>query len=140
MPNWCKNSLRIDGDFENIIKFRDQAKNDKSVLMFGNFVPEPHFEAKNDWYHWRLDNWGTRSEVSFDVLADESDTYLEYQFDTAWLPPINWLVKVAQVFPTLSFELVYEEAGIGFRGIANACGENFNNSCEDYCFEEEKDD
>ena len=54
------------------------------------------------------------------TLDMEDEDYLEYSFDSAWSPPIDWLRKVAGDYPKLSFKLRYIEEGIGFMGVATA--------------------
>jgi hypothetical protein len=42
---------------------------------------------------------------------------LEYQFNTAWGPPINWLATVSEMYPLLTFSLKYAESGCNFAGL-----------------------
>jgi hypothetical protein len=67
-------------------------------------------------YRWEIDNWGCKWGSSESSLSNEEDTFLQYMFDTAWGPPIEFLHKVSDDWPTLCFELEYEEAGMGFAG------------------------
>lgn len=51
---------------------------------------------------------------SISVGKDENE--YTYHFSTAWAPPSGWLAKVAKDWTDLSFELRYEEGGVGFAG------------------------
>lgn len=76
-------------------------------------VPAPDISG----YDWESQNWGCKwGATSVVHLDDNGDGDLEYNFDTAWSPPIAWLEKVSTDYPDLLFSLTYEEAGMGFRG------------------------
>jgi hypothetical protein len=78
----------------------------------------------NNWYDWALINWGTKWGSYSSALAKEGKTYLKYEFDTAWGPPIIGLRNISEIYPKLSFELKYEEEGMGFKGWAIIEGGN----------------
>ncbi len=74
--------------------------------------------AKNDsWYYWNLRNWGTKWDVSVQDDEKYSDTRFEwtdageamYHFNTAWSPAIEAITKLSSQYPTLQFDLEYEE-------------------------------
>jgi hypothetical protein len=56
-------------------------------------------------------------------MVKKGKTYIKYDFDTAWSPPMEGLVIISKKYPNLSFELKYEEEGMGFKG--KAIFENF---------------
>ena len=76
------------------------------------------FGAK-DWYDWHVQNWGTKWDVEA-TLQSKSGDMLEYWFDSAWAPPVQWLVSVSEQYPKLKFELEYDEPGMCFSGTATA--------------------
>jgi hypothetical protein len=129
MPNWCSNNLYVSGKKEDVTKFKEKAKTEKEPLSFSNFVPMPKEEEEN-WYEWNIANWGTKwdisnVEVSFDgkvKIQDEEEYYINYMFDTAWSPPIEWVGNLAKQYPELEFELEYREDGVGFAGKIKASG------------------
>jgi hypothetical protein len=91
-------------------------------------VPEP--KDNEDWYDWRVCNWGTKwpiSDVYFEHNAEEDS--IEFSFCSAWAPPVQafhtWAVGDGRV----QFNLEYWEPGVGFVGSANYDGEYFD---EDY--------
>ena len=114
-------------------------------LSFARFVPEPsadelakigeqseHFPG---WYEWRLVHWGTKWDASFDgpagaIVWEEGDVESSvesqgatiadqaafYKFDTAWSPPVPFVINVSGQFPKLQFKLRFGEMGNGFAG------------------------
>ena len=78
-------------DFKNIPNEKgelpklEQHKNDKGEIVWETYnFPD----GKNDdrWYHWCIENWGTKWDVSeLDIEYDEE--MLELTFSTAWSPP-----------------------------------------------------
>jgi hypothetical protein len=116
MPNWCGNTLTITGNKASIRKFREMAVGDGTELSLNNFIPTPTDMLSSDgWYGWRLENWGTKWDVDASVI-EEDENHIDYRFDSAWSPPIEWLGEVSKQFPDLYFKLVYREDGCGFMG------------------------
>ena len=75
-------------------------------------------DGKNDdrWYHWCIDNWGTKwdvSELDIEYLDDEQ---LELTFSTAWSPPEGIVEKLREKYPDLSFSCFYDEPGMEAAG------------------------
>ena len=75
-------------------------------------------DGKNDdrWYHWCVDNWGTKWEP--DMHGNEMSDYdsLEITFNTAWSPPEGVVEKLREKFPELSFQCFYDEPGCEIAG------------------------
>jgi hypothetical protein len=71
-----------------------------------------------DWYTWRLANWGTKWDLGDGTQVEENyeDGWIAYSFDSAWSPPIMWLMSVSEKYPLLFFRLEYEEGGNSFEG------------------------
>ena len=67
-------------------------------------------------YTWENQHWGVKWGASEPELHQEEDTFLQYSFETPWGPPMEFLKKVSGDWPTLSFEVEYEECGMGFAG------------------------
>jgi len=92
-------------------------------------------------YTWENDNWGCKWGASEAQLDDAEDSFLGYSFETPWAPPLNFLTKVSKDWPTLCFELHYEEAGMGFAGDAEFYeGEFQGDNCYELPEEEEEED
>lgn len=69
-----------------------------------------------DWYNWRLDNWGTKWDCSSTSVNELNANNLNVRFETAWSPPINWFKKVIPMYPQLEFTLIFDEEGDSFCG------------------------
>ena len=108
-------------DFKNIPnskgelpKLEQMKKPDGSILWETYNFPD----GKNDdrWYHWCVDNWGTKWEP--DMHGNEMSDYdsLEITFNTAWSPPEGVVEKLREKFPELSFQCFYDEPGCEIAG------------------------
>lgn len=65
---------------------------------------------------WLAENWGTDQRDAVDPRIEMVEGKAEIKFDTAWTPPIEWLIRVSEMFPDLLFEIRYHEYGKGFVG------------------------
>ena len=133
MPNYCNNTLEVNGSYNDLNRFWNKNKflseneENNSFLSFNKSHPLPqHKENEQDeWYNWRLKNWGTKWDacecsISEDITIEENlpkkcKTFF-YYFDTAWTPPVEWMNKVSTLFPKIQFTITYEEAGCDFWG------------------------
>jgi hypothetical protein len=144
MPNYCSNTLWVEGNPEQLKEFKTkttkQADHDQpngyeftleilyptpTELMdesaFGNSENSEALTEKygySDWYTWRVNKWGTKWDVCESDIYEDSDKDFMAIFDSAWAPPINWLEHVAPQFPELKFKLAFSEPGMGFCGCA----------------------
>ena len=120
MPNWCECTLKITAtSFNKLEKFYNENKDENMELSFNKNVPLPDEESEN-WYNWRISNWGTKwdlgDDTSYEVISDKKDVNCIYNFCTAWGPPINWLTSVSSIYSNIKFELNYCEPGMNFAG------------------------
>jgi len=124
----------------------EEAKKDKEgnfteVGLLGLLYPEPDYQKTDTlaingeiankgeaWWHWRVTNWGTKWDIrSDDILGDltcvaddkNREYEIEFDFDTAWSPPIEWLRYCEEKYKrqNLSFHMTYFEGGMGFGGV-----------------------
>lgn len=74
--------------------------------------------TNNNWYWWNLRHWGTKWDIAVSDGEQWASTRLEvfedgeefiYSFQTAWSPPTEVIDLLTQQFPTLKFNLYYEE-------------------------------
>jgi hypothetical protein len=71
----------------------------------------------NHWYDFNVREWGTKWDVAVGdedkwpetELYAETDNELGYKFNTAWSPPLSGIEKLVEQYPTLNFNLSYEE-------------------------------
>ena len=76
-------------------------------------------DGKNDdrWYHWCIDNWGTKWEPDIlDVDGDQDSEMLEITFNTAWSPPQGVVEAMREKYPKLTFQCFYYEPGCEIAG------------------------
>ena len=110
-PDW-KNTPNEKGELP-VLEQHKHPETGKVVWETYNFP-----DGKNDdrWYHWCIDNWGTKWEA--DVTGFEVQDYdtLEIEFQTAWSPPEGVVTKLREKFPELSFQCFYDEPGMGIAG------------------------
>lgn len=79
----------------------------------------------SSWYPWSIENWGTKwGAYGFHAASDDP---LIFEFQTAWNFPTPVFEKLAQEFPTLTFDCVCFDEGWNFAGIGafGATGEPF---------------
>ena len=111
-PDW-KRLPNEKGEFP---KLRQELNKDGSVFYETYNFPD----GKNDdrWYHWNIQNWGTKWDITADSVDIESydSEQLEIEFSTAWSPPEPICKKLRQMFPDLSFSWFYDEPGMEFAG------------------------
>lgn len=139
MPNWAENRLIIKGSTlkltELLLKYTSTHDENELCIDFNLIAPTPieltnnsspvsseelakTFKEKygaEDWYHWNCDNWGTKWNARAISLKDNGNS-LEFEFDTAWSPPIPIIQKLSKLFPDLKLTLTYAESGMGFAG------------------------
>jgi hypothetical protein len=122
MPNWCLNKLMVQGSDQDRAAFaRQNAGTDSDgkpvPLSFDALVALPA-DQKENWYDWQSGNWGTKWDLDDETMVTEGKGQIIYEFNSAWAPPDAWLTKVAKLFPTLRFTLMYAEPGMQFAGQA----------------------
>ena len=110
-------------DFKNIPNEKgelpklEQMKNPKGEVMWETYnFPD----GKNDdrWYHWNIQNWGTKWDITADSVEIELEDseMLEVSFDTAWSPPEPICKRLREMFPKSTFSWFYDEPGMEFAG------------------------
>ena len=149
IPNWCSNELSVRGDPKELKKFNKKARayeKNTTALSLNKLYPmpkklektinKPSKEGMPDWWKWRVEHWGTKwdvkAELSWKDYDNKIDSSLNYSFDSAWAPPVEWLKKVAKDFPTLFFSLKYDEPGMGFMGVAKGKNGAINDQILEY--------
>lgn len=138
--------------------FQDKSEH-KSLFSFHAFVPVPRevmlapydegqlakaaaeypewfsrFPDLLSGYQWEHKNWGCKWGASSVELVDqygkEDDYTVQYNFDTAWAPPITFLKSFAKLYPDVIMEISYSEEGMGFAGNLTIQGEEIMNEEE----------
>lgn len=139
MPNWCNNSIVINGDKDKIKEIRDILESmDKTTDEPGIFeslvgrdenITEEQYR-NGGWYQHNIDRYGCKWDVSYDnAVIDGDDEYITMNPDTAWSPPEDFCRLLAQKFG-VTINLEYSEPGNYFAGryTINENGDEFSES------------
>ena len=140
MPNWCDNRVEIYGDNPDQIKeVKKTLASKQTCFDFNNIVPMPKelegttspnpepdsFEAKrlrkqhghDNWYDWCCDNWDTKwNSAGADLTSDSNNSIIEYEFQTAWGPPIKVIEALREQYPALNITAFYDDPGMEMAG------------------------
>jgi len=133
MPNWCNNTITLTGPKAKITKIYNKAKEDNALLQQLYPMPEalegttspapkegkvqPLVDGHDNWYDWRVENWGTKWDVDMDGLELSDDgTTITGWFDSAWAPPIHAYEYFLTDNEDCSISSLYYEGGMDFAG------------------------
>jgi hypothetical protein len=140
MANYCSNFLKVQGEEDELTEFMKkfvvEDEKGRDSFEFNNIVVRPkEFDEGEKWYHWNIENWGTKwspyNESCNVDYYEEGEGNAEFSFDTAWSPCTNFIENASKIYKGLTFILRYEESGCGFMGVAKA----HNGVLEDKCIE-----
>lgn len=126
MPNWCSNSIVIEGDKDKIKKIKRvlesmDTKND-SIGVFqvltgrDENLSESQFEG-GAWYQHNIDRYGCKWDTNWDDanIDTDSDDCITMSPQTAWSPPVGFCRLLAEQYG-VSVTLEYSEPGCDFAG------------------------
>ena len=158
MPNWCNNSITITGPKDKIEKLWQgaTAEGDDGGLLNAmvpmpkelngttspapqpgqaNYEgPQPVVDGFDNWYDWRVSNWGTKWDVDTEGLEfhEHSDGTAEISgwFDSPWGPPLTALETYSAANEDVYIVEWYEEGGMDFAGHWNS-EEGYDDYLED---------
>jgi len=106
------------------------AQEDTPLLAW--MVPEPRHEGDSDWYGWRVNNWGTKWEISGAHIDDDTEEdSVTFSFSTAWGPCVEAFHTWAANDGRVQFTLDYWEPGMGFVGTVSFDGEYLSDDHRD---------
>lgn len=146
MPNWCNNTLSIQGPTDTLKPLWEEANREGSGLLNAmkpmpaelegttspapkEGTPQPLVDGFNNWYDWRVQNWGTKWDVDTEGLEfkDNGDgtASIVGWFDSAWAPPIEAYNTFLDDMDNCTLESFYEEGGMDFAG-------HYDNGSDDY--------
>jgi hypothetical protein len=137
MPNHVTNVLDITGDRIQLKKLSQtiESKNEDGEFFidFNSTVPMPKeldvestsdvkmipiYEANikkygyKDWYDFHCTQWGTKwGAYDCSNPEDSPKGGTRYRFDTAWSPPVQWIVTTSKQFPRLKFTDWWKDEG-----------------------------
>jgi hypothetical protein len=133
MPNWCNNTITLTGPKEKITAIYAKAKKDDALLQQLKPMPDalegttspapkegkvqPLVDGFDNWYDWRVQNWGTKWDVDMEGLELSDDgTTITGWFDSAWAPPIHAYEYFLTANEDCSINSYYYEGGMDFAG------------------------
>ena len=115
MPNWCSNSITIEGPADKIRQLWESAQSQQDGGLLEATVPI------GDWdYGTAVDTWGTKWDISLEGLEfidnDQGRAMITGWFDSAWAPPIGAYERYLETNDDVSIEASYYEPGMDFAG------------------------
>jgi hypothetical protein len=126
MPNWCSNSIVISGDKDKIKKINEVLLSmDKTTTIAGIFealvgrdenITEEQYQ-NGGWYQHNIDRYGCKWDVCLEnaVIDDDSDDCITMSPETAWSPPKEFCILLAEQYG-VDVTLEYSEPGCDFSG------------------------
>ena len=99
-PNWCNNFITICGPEKKIKQIQKHAikgdllnyfmpmpkeLNDTTSPSSSADKPQPKIEGFDNWYDWRVHNWGTKWDIDVytDAIRQTDPETIQYSFDRA---------------------------------------------------------
>jgi len=134
MPNWCSNTIEIEGTKEQINKFVSYLDESNGKDWFTFFKPTPPELKEEGWYEWNIENWGTKWNCDAQDWVkvenpNEDESSVTFWFDSAWSPPTA-LYEFIESISTMNIKASYNEGGMGFVGeFVDGVDECFNYEC-----------
>ena len=135
MPNWCNNTITIQGPTDTLKPLWDEAQKtgllqamkpmpkeleDTTSPAPQEGEPQPLVDGFDNWYDWRVSNWGTKWDVDTDGLeyTDNGDgtAVISGYFESAWSPPIDAYQTFCDDMDNCSLDAYYDEGGMDFAG------------------------
>ena len=135
MPNWCNNTITIQGPTDTLKPLWDETQ--KTGLLQAmkpmpkelenttspapqEGEPQPLVDGFDNWYDWRVSNWGTKWDVDTEGLeyTDNGDgtAVISGYFESAWSPPIDAYQTFCDDMDNCSLDAYYDEGGMDFAG------------------------
>ena len=128
MQNWCMNSLVIRGNDSEVREVVDGLNRNGISAFLPTpkelekiaFPAEEYYEPEilekykkeygaADWKEWRYKNWGTKWDIEAFTELESDDGFALITFETASTPIVEALKKISEMYPSLVFDLEYEE-------------------------------
>ena len=129
MPNWCNNSIVIEGPADKIRALWTAATTSGEQLgLLNALAPMPSElletvadgSAEPNWYNWRVAHWGTKWEIEMEGLelvdGEDGKARIEGYADSAWAPPLTAFQAYAALNDDVHMDLKYFEPGMSFIG------------------------
>jgi hypothetical protein len=128
MPNHVTNVVSFSGDKSRISAMLKEIQNDEhgiGSVDFEKILPMPdtvyngslgirerELYGENNWYDWRLGNWGTKWN-SYGYTENTTFQDDKIKFLTAWSAPHPILHKLSEMYPDVKMEHEWADEDIG---------------------------
>jgi hypothetical protein len=121
MPNWCSNTITIEGPAEKIRALWEAANSKEDSGLLEAMVPIGEWE-----YDHAVQNWGTKWDISNEGLefTDNGNgrAMITGWADSAWAPPVTAFQTWANANEDCELEIKYFEPGMCFVGVWDSQG------------------
>ena len=154
MPNWCNNSISIQGSTETIKTLWEEANREGSGLLNAmkpmpkeledttsptpDDKVQPKVDGHDNWYSWRVENWGTKWDIDPKEgleFTDNGDGTAQISgwFESAWAPPIEAYNTFVEDMDGCSLTADYHEPGMDFAGFYDNGDDEYMEGLGEYC-------
>lgn len=160
MPNWCNNTLSIQGPTDTLKPLWDEANRQGSGLLnamkpmpqeladttsptpkegqAGYKGPQPKIDGFDNWYDWRVKNWGTKWDIDPKEgleFTDNGDGTAQISgwFESAWAPPIQAYDTFLDDMDGCSLTADYHEPGMDFAGFYDNGDDQYMEGLGEWC-------
>ena len=130
MPNHITNRIKLIGEPQEVSRVLEAVRNDKygiGTIDFEKIIPMPEDIYRGNvgaaemkkygektWADWAPAHWGTKwNSYGYDESVDYSENKDSLRFLTAWAAPHPVIAKLAEMFPTVTFEHEWADEDIG---------------------------
>jgi hypothetical protein len=134
MDNMCQNVLTV--TCSNTKSGRNSLRNflaDNTLsdgsLSLNKKIPQPNCPEYREFY------WGCASDIEsgFQIFTEKTPIRLRFYFDTDILPCDQWVMRISNIYLSLSFELIYGNYLGDYSGLLKLTSGNIvSNECDDY--------
>ena len=121
MPNWCSNTINIEGPADKIRALWESAHSKQDAGLLEAMVPQGEWD-----YDRAVASWGTKWDISLEGLEfidnGQGRAMITGWADSAWAPPVEAFQTYANKNDDVNMELKYFEPGMCFVGVWDNAG------------------
>ena len=155
MPNWCNNSITIQGSIDTIKPLWEEANREGSGLLnamkpmpealrgttspdASAKTPQPTVDGFTNWYDWSVANWGCKWDIDPTEGLEFTDcgdgtAHISGWFQSPWSPPIEAYNSFLDDMDGCSLTADYHEPGMDFAGIYMDGEDEYMEGLGEYC-------
>ena len=115
---------RKQGAIENREKRINAMMTDR-ITDFAMVIPEPenietggcngeHEPGVVCWYHWNIENWGTKWNAYSTKIGASENGVTELRFESAWSHPYPVIEALSKKFPNVAIKVAYADEDLGY--------------------------